>query len=246
MVKIAHASISENGSVNGVAGDQNSREVCVRDWYNKPWTCVIRFKDPVMRERFASDMESAALNNHIGYGQKNRNDVLIEGKKVGYDLSKISKDINCDCSSLVSVACMYAGIFEGTLYSYGNCATTRTLRKALESTGEVEVFVSDDYTKHSDKLIRGDILLAEGSHVAGVIQADNCDGVKPVDVDIVKKVLEGKLGNAEYRKEQLKKLGYSAEAVQRKVNEILTYAESAYHMKKNLGEYWEIMLAQLK
>ena len=37
-VRIGHASIDENGkAAGGAGGDQNGREVLVRQWYEKPW-----------------------------------------------------------------------------------------------------------------------------------------------------------------------------------------------------------------
>lgn len=45
-IKIGHASINENGKTkNGQAGDQTNKEVCVRSWYSKPWSFVLRCED---------------------------------------------------------------------------------------------------------------------------------------------------------------------------------------------------------
>ena len=161
---ICHASIDENGRAKGgVAGDQKGNEVCVRTWYNKPWNCVIRFRDAVMREKLAKCMENAATNNHIGYDQNQRNTLLNKARKFNYDVSRVTDDCETDCSALVSVACMFAGIPESALTLNGNCATTRTLRGILKATGEVEIFTTPLYVSRPDKLIRGDILLKEGS-----------------------------------------------------------------------------------
>lgn len=41
--KIVHASIDENGQTVGkTPGDQTGREICVTNYYNKPWTAVYR------------------------------------------------------------------------------------------------------------------------------------------------------------------------------------------------------------
>lgn len=171
MVIIAHASCDENKNVrNGIAGDQTSKEVCLRTWYNKPWSYVIRFTDKIMAERLAKCMEMAAANNNIGYDQNQRNTLLAYARKHNYDVSKVTEPCECDCSSLVSVALMYAGVPEGFLTLHGNCATTRTLRQILKSTEKVEVFTTPLYVGREDKLIRGDILLKEGSHVAVVVK----------------------------------------------------------------------------
>jgi len=174
MAIIAHASIGDSNRIrNGVAGDQTGKEVCKRSWYNKPWSCVIRFTDPEMRERVAKCMEMAADNNHIGYDQNQRNTLLNKARKYNYDVSKVAENCETDCSALVSVACMYAGVPESALTLHGNCATTRTLRQILKATGEVDIFTTPLYTSKSEKLLRGDILLKEGSHVAVVVQSDN-------------------------------------------------------------------------
>ncbi len=43
--QIVHASINELGRVTGgQKGDQTGKEICVRNYYNKPWDCVLRYK----------------------------------------------------------------------------------------------------------------------------------------------------------------------------------------------------------
>lgn len=169
MVQIAHASIDENKRIKGgKAGDQTGREVCIRDWYNKPWSKIIRLNDRKMAEKFAQAMRMAADNDLIGYDQDQRNTLLREARKHNYDISKIDVPCECDCSSLVSVALMYAGIPESVLVRNGNCATTRTLAQILKGTGEVTIYSTPLYTASPDRLLLGDILLKEGSHVAAV------------------------------------------------------------------------------
>lgn len=185
MAIIAHASIDETGKIkNGVAGDQTGKEVCTRSWYNKPWNCVIRFTDAGMREKVARCMEMAAANNHIGYDQNQRNTLLNKARKYNYDVSKITENCETDCSALVSVACMYAGVPESFLTLRGNCATTRTLRQILKATGEVDIFTTPLYTSRTEKLLRGDILLREGSHVAVVVEADDPNPYKLTRTEI--------------------------------------------------------------
>lgn len=170
MVLIAHASIDENKNIKGgKAGDQTGREVCIRSWYSKPWNCMIRFKDPTMAEKAAQAMEWAAADDNIGYDQNQRNTLLAEARKVNFNLSKVRTKCETDCSALVAVACMYAGIPESALTLQGNCAHTRNLRQMLKNTGEVEIYTTPLYTTKPDKLKRGDILLKEGSHVVVVV-----------------------------------------------------------------------------
>lgn len=217
-VLISHASSDENGKArNGQAADQTGKEVCIRSWYNKPWNCVIRFTDASMREKIARCMENAANNNHIGYDQNQRNTLLTKARKYNYDVSKVNEDCETDCSALVSVACMYAGIPESTLTLNGNCATTRTLRPILKASGEVEIYTTPLYVSKSDKLMRGDILLKEGAHVAVVVKGNDLKGLD----DIAREVIAGKWGTGATRKQLLRAAGYNPSIVQERVNEIL-------------------------
>ena len=169
-VTIAHASISENGTVkNGTAGDQTKKEVCTRPWYRNGWTCVIRFNEPRMAEKVAQCMENACKNNNIGYDQLQRNTLLFQARKYNYDVSKVNTPCETDCSALVSVACMYAGVPESALTLSGNCATTNTLQAVLKATGDVQIFTTPLYTANTARLKRGDILLKAGHHVVVVV-----------------------------------------------------------------------------
>jgi hypothetical protein len=217
-VLIAHASIDEHGNIKGgKAGDQTGKEVCVRTWYNKPWGYVIRFTDLKMADRLADCMEMAAENIYIGYDQNQRNTLLKEARKYNYDVSRVRTPCETDCSALVSVACMYAGIPESALTLQGNCAHTRNLRSMLKNTGEVEIFSTPLYTQRSDRLKRGDILLKEGSHVAVVVKTDELKDLE----SIAREVIAGKWGVGAERKQRLRAAGYNPQMVQVRVNEIL-------------------------
>lgn len=218
-VLIAHASKDEKGGIkNGQAGDQTGKEVCVRTWYERPWNVLIRFIDVAKANKVADCMEAACANDCIGYDQNQRNTLLREARKYNYDVSKIKTPCEADCSSLVSVACMYAGVPESTLTLNGNCATTRTLRQILKSTGEVEVYTTSPYVAKTDRLRRGDILIKEGSHTAVVVKVDK--QLKSVD-EIAKEVIAGKWGQGIERRANLTEAGYNYAIIQARVNEIL-------------------------
>ena len=169
-VMIAHASKDEkNGIKNGQAGDQTGKEVCIRTWYSRPWNYVLRFLDSATANKVAECMEKAVVNDNIGYDQNQRNTLLNKCRQYGYDVSKVTEPCECDCSSLVSVACMYAGVPEKELIYKGNCATTRTLRNMLLKTGRIVAYNDPAFTKNPNQLRRGDILLSEGHHVAVVV-----------------------------------------------------------------------------
>lgn len=220
MVTIAHASKNENGAyLKGKKGDQTKLEVCIRQWYSRPWNVVIRFIDPDMRDRCAHAMERACANDNWGYSQADRNSGLEAARQVGYDPGLVTVPVNTDCSALVTVACIYAGIAECALVKYGNSATTSTLKGRLKATGEVEIYTTSDYVTKTDKLMRGDILLAEGHHVAVVIKAD---APKKSTKEIAKEVIQGKWGNGAERKQKLQAAGYNYEEVQKAVKEMMT------------------------
>ena len=167
MPQLGHATSDENKHISGgKAGDQTGKEVFIREWYNRPWNCVIEFKDPEMAEKAAVAMEHACANDHIGYDQWQRNTLLTAARKVGYDPGKVTKDVETDCSALVSLCCMYAGIPESVLYEDGNSCTTSTLRDALVSTGKVKVYTDSKHLTSGEYNKRGSILLYEGHHTA--------------------------------------------------------------------------------
>lgn len=171
MVKIGHASSDENGnSKNGTAGDQTSKEVYTRDWYlrSKGWTHVIRPKDADIAERIAKAMEDACLNDCIGYDQNQRTTLYEQAKKVHFDIPKITVKCECDCSSLVAVCVMAAGIDVSKDMYTGNEL------EILKKTGQFEILTDKKYTDSSDNLRRGDILLGAGHTAIVLSNGVNC------------------------------------------------------------------------
>ena len=224
MVMITHASLDENRNIkNGKAGDQTGKEVCTRTWYNKPWDTVIRFTDPAWRDRVAQAMEKAAANDHIGYDQNQRNTLLTEARKYGYDPGRVNVDVETDCSALVSLACMFAGVPENRLFINGNSPTTRNIEKRLWETGRVQIFKTKDYTQSTEKLVRGDILLSTGHHVATVTKTDNVSKISSTksNIEIAREVLSGKWGNGQTRKDRLTSAGYNYNEIQKCVNQLI-------------------------
>lgn len=105
-IKFCYASISENGTVNGSAGDQSGREVRIRDEYNFKQNWVIRCKNKRKRLRIASAARRFANNDNIGYSQKSRLGLSKECERLGWKISKISKVKRCntDCSAMACAA----------------------------------------------------------------------------------------------------------------------------------------------
>lgn len=168
-MRIGHASISENGTArNGVAGDQTGREVCIREYYDKPWKFVLRCTDSEKANKMAEYCEKLCANNHVGYDQANRNTLQKYLKKVNYDVSKLTTDCECDCSSFMTVLAECVGIFPS--YYNGNAPTTSTMVNTFVHTGKFNYFTF----KSKSELLRGDILVAPGAHTVMVLD----DGVK--------------------------------------------------------------------
>ena len=150
----------------GKAGDQTGTEWQIRSWYKKPWNCVIRFPSNV-RELLASNAEKAAKNNLIGYDQSQRLTYYDHLKASGWDACKITVACEADCSSGVSANIIAAGYKLGIdkLKKFNKSNTTSTLRSACKAVG-AEILTDSKYLKSDAYLLRGDIILKDGSHVA--------------------------------------------------------------------------------
>ena len=166
-VKIGHASIDENGSASGGrAGDQTGKELCTRDWYTKGWNVLLRPVRTSLAEKSAQAMEAACRNELIGYDQGGRNTLYEKAKAVNFLLEAIEKACECDCSSLVHV-CAIAGGANLTYESNGY--TTRTMVRAFVNSGDYVKLTDSKYLTTDKYLMRGDILVKEGSHTAMVL-----------------------------------------------------------------------------
>lgn len=165
---------------NEKAGDQHKGlEVSTQAWYlhSKGWV-VLRAKSAEMRRYMAEAMRMACKNNDIGYSQNTRMSLYNNIKSRGFDPSKTTSPVNCDCSSLVRVCILYAlnkmGL--GTSYDPGNFRTV-TETNMLMKTGLFEKLVDDKHCKKSAYLAEGDILNTRTSgHTVIVLSSGaNCD-----------------------------------------------------------------------
>ena len=162
-VKIGHASIDERGKANsGAAGDQTKKEVYTRTWYSKPWHTVFRPESATAAEKIAKAMEQACANNNIGYDQYQRTTLYTLAKAENWNISKVAKKCETDCSALVAVCCNAAGITVSKDMYTGN------EKSILSKTGAFTVYTDSKYTGSSANLKRGDILLGKG-HTAIVL-----------------------------------------------------------------------------
>ena len=169
-VKIGHASIDERGKVNsGTAGDQTGREVCTRSWYNKGWSVLLRPKSATVAEKMAKACEAGCSNSNIGYDQYQRNTLRTQAKAVGWDLSKITKACETDCSAFMTVCAEAAGVDVSGCYTSGNAPTTYNMRAKFKATGAFEVLTDSKYLTNPDYLKRGDVLVYEKGHTVMVL-----------------------------------------------------------------------------
>lgn len=183
MVRIAHASSDERGKYNsGKPGDQTGKEVFIRDWYNRPWNKVVRPNSTSVADKIVKAAIDGCNNHNIGYDQFQRTTLFTQAQKVNFDLSKIKKQCETDCSAFVAVCVNAAGIKVSKDIYTGNMV------RALSNTGQFKVLTASKYLKDYRYLRHGDILVYEGHHTAMVI--DDGDYEKPITITPPKKKSE--------------------------------------------------------
>lgn len=201
-VYVYGASIDENGKASGgKAGNQTGRELKKQKWYkhDKTWR-VFRAKNPGVAAKIAQCAKAAVANRHIGYDQGQRNSLYREAAKFGFDVSRVTKDVECDCSALVRVCCAFAGI-EGLPADF----RTTNEPKLLLATGAFEEMTGAKYTDKPDYLRAGDILCTKTQGHTVVV---GNDGPKAGEI-VVDGLSKGDYGRAvEAMQEALLKAGY--------------------------------------
>lgn len=162
-VYLGNAWSDERGkSKGGESGNQSGKELRIVKWYKtdgKPWR-VFR-ADAEAAERIAYAMDAACKNPNIGYDQSDRNTLYEVSKPLGFDTAKVDTPCECDCSSLVRVCVLYAGI------SVPNFSTSSEAKRLL-ATGRFTEMQGERYTDEPNYLKRGDILVKQG-HTAVVL-----------------------------------------------------------------------------
>ena len=229
MGKISNSGKDEKGKyTGGKAGDQTGEEWCQRDWYDRPWTAVLRHPDAEVREMIASLSEKAAANDNIGYDQWERGTFWNELSKVGYDPSAITTPCESDCSAGVAAIVKAVGYLKDIdkLKNVPETMYTGNEKKNLKNAG-FECYTDPKYLKSDSELVRGDILLYHNSksgsghtaiYLSNPVEIQN--GGKSVD-ELAQEVIAGNWGNGDDRKNRLTSAGYNYQDVQNKVNEIL-------------------------
>lgn len=169
-VKISNSGSDENGRYKGgKAGDQTGNEWRIRDWYNRPWNCILRHPNANVRATIAHLAILSAENDNIGYDQNQRQTYWEELKANGYDPSKITKACESDCSAGV-IAIVKATGYLLDMKELQNIDATYTgnMRSSLSKAG-FDVLTASKYTSCDDYLVAGDILLNDVHHVATAV-----------------------------------------------------------------------------
>lgn len=189
---VGSARIDEKGNAHGgSAGDQSGKEVSTQTYYNhkKGWV-VLRAKKADQANKIAKDMLYACANHHIGYDQYQRDSLFNAVKDLGYNCSKVTKNVETDCSALVRVCCCYAGIIVGNFRTYNE-------RKMLLATGQFDDVTSKVNTSTGKGLCIGDILVTKThGHTVVVVKGatSRSDVVAKEDVKTIQKAL-----NSDYK-----------------------------------------------
>lgn len=165
---IANCGNDEKGKYyGGKAGDQTGSEYCVRTWYSRPWSCVLRYPDSAVAKKIAQVAKNAADNKNIGYDQSQRLTFYDALKANGWVVKTIKTPCEADCSSSTAAIIIAVGykMKLQKLKTVNPSCTTSNLRQALKNAG-FKVLTDSKYLTSDDYLLPGDILLYDGHHVA--------------------------------------------------------------------------------
>lgn len=155
----AWASMSENGGINGVPGDQTGNEVKRGDWYQFGQDEVFRWNNDSWGRMAAALAGGIANNNHVGYGQDDRLTFFYAWRAVNYDISQLTTDCNTDCSAFIGAIVNAVGI------PCDPSVTTFNMADVLLGTGQFVRYTGSSWTD-SDSLLRaGDIVCNSQRHV---------------------------------------------------------------------------------
>ena len=197
------------------------------NWYQFGQTAVYRWKDRAKATKYATVIKAFCNNDHIGYDQSQRTSLYEILKANKWDYRKVTKNCECDCSSLVGdginctvgKALISSGIWTGNLDSL------------LMKTGLFEKLTASKYLTSGDYLMTGDIINNPNQHVISALAngskatSSPAPATKKSIATVAKEVIAGKWGNGDDRVQKLKDAGYNPTEVQKKVNELLKSKE---------------------
>ena len=170
----AWASLSETGGVDGVPGDQTGGEVKRGEWYQFGQDEVFRWKNESLGRMAAALAGGIANNNHVGYGQNDRLTFFYAWRAVGYDISRLTADVNVDCSAFVCAIVNACGI------PCDPSGTTFNLASVLGATGQFTRYTGSEWLQSDSLLQPGDIVNASSHHVI-MVTGDVEPATGPID-----------------------------------------------------------------
>lgn len=165
---ISNSGHDENGAYHGgKAGDQSATEWSVIKWYNRPWTCVLRYPDEKVADLIADFAIDAAFNNNIGYDQYERTSYWSVLAKSDYEPAKVKTKCEADCTAGVTANVKAVG-YKLNIMKLKNLSTSiysGNMKVKFKAAG-FEVLTDKKYLNGYSYLKPGDILLYEGHHAA--------------------------------------------------------------------------------
>lgn len=163
-VLIVEAYSDENGKARGgQPGDQNGKEIRVREWYERAdgWDVYLECTDAALADRAAEIAERISANAAFGYNQDDRWSGHRSILKTG-DIDTAAGDY--DCSSLCISAYILAGL-DVKAEGY-----TKNIERILVDTGKFKSYKDAAHTGSADLAKRGGLYLAAGHHVLMVLE----------------------------------------------------------------------------
>ena len=164
---VSNCSGTEYGTATGgAAGDQTGWEVVVRAWYDFGQVAIYRHPDAKVRALLAKLARHTAENPHVGYDQDSRMTFVYALRKVNYDPSAITTDVETDCSACTGALIEAVGMLLGikALADFDTTLSTHGMDKPLQAAGFKRLTASK-YLRSGDYLMAGDISLNPGKHV---------------------------------------------------------------------------------
>lgn len=98
------------------------------------------------------------------------------------------------------------------------------------------------YNKGADKKILAGLERRRKLERELFLSTENIKPTKPVSKEVISNVYDNKYGSGAQRKTKIESEGYNYEEVRVKVNEVSKWINSLKALKKEAGEYWDIVL----
>lgn len=169
--QITHASQDERSKFSGGSpGNQTSKEVVSRTWYNADWNQVLRYQDESVAKNAALLAEKLASSKLVGYDQGDRITLYNALKKNNWNVDTYISSgelTETDCSAFVfTVYCCLISQMRNESYP----PSTKTLANIFTKYG-FKLITDSEITHSKDYLTVGDLVRKEG-HVIMVTSID--------------------------------------------------------------------------